>query len=62
MRLKGKEYDKRLAEYSYDTLLLISECMSHPREVYQQCRLITSDSNLNEEEVVKRLKELLATE
>jgi hypothetical protein len=35
MRLKGKEYDKRLAEYSYDTLLLISECMSHPREVYQ---------------------------
>lgn len=28
MRLKGKEYDKRLAEYSYDTLLLISECMN----------------------------------
>lgn len=62
MRLKGEAYDKRLAEYSYNTLLLISEGMKRPREVYQQCRDITTNSELTEEEVVKQLKKLLAEE
>ena len=59
MRLKGKEYDKRLAEYSYNTLLLISKTMLLPREMLYRSLDITTNSELNEEEVVKRLKELL---
>lgn len=60
MRLKGEEYDKRLEGYSYDTLLLISECMNSPREVLYRSLDITTDSELTEEEVVTRLKELLS--
>ena len=62
MRLQGDDYSKRLEGYAYETLLLISEGMKQPRNVYQQCRNITSDSELSEEEVVKRLKEVLETQ
>ena len=60
MRLQGEAYSKRLREYSDDTILLISECMNRPREVLDRSLNITTDSELNEEEVAKRLKELLA--
>ena len=62
MRLKGEELSKRLEGYTDDTIYLISECMNSPREVYQKCRDITTNSELTEEEVVKQLKKLLAEE
>ena len=58
MRLKGKEYESRLQGYSYSTLVLMSEIMKMPREVYAQGRLITSDSELTEEQVVAKLTAL----
>ena len=58
MRLKGKEYEQRLQGYSYSTLVLMSEIMGMPREVYDKGRLITSDSELTEEQVVEKLKAL----
>ena len=60
MILKGEAYSKRLEKFTDDTMLLISKVMSLPREVVYQCLDIISDSELNEEEVVKRLKNLLA--
>ena len=59
MRLKGEDLSKRLREYTDDTMYLISEAMSHSREMNRKCRDITTNSELTEEEVVKRLKVLL---
>ena len=59
MRLKGEAYSERLEDYSDYTLYLISRGRVLPREEYQKCRDITTNSELNEEEVQKRLKEIL---
>ena len=58
MRLKGKEYEQRLSEFSKSTLVLISEIMSLPKVVYEKGRDITTNSELTEEEVVEQLKKL----
>lgn len=62
MRLKDEALSKRLEGYTDNTIYLISEGMNRPREVYRQCRDIVTNSELNEEEVVKQLKMLLAEE
>ena len=61
MRLKGQAYSDRLRAYSRSTLLLISEVMSLPKEVYQKGRDITTNSELEEKEVVNQLQELKNT-
>ena len=58
MRLKGQEYTDRLEAFSHSTLVLISEIMSLPKEVYENGRDITTNSELSEEEVVRQLQEL----
>ena len=60
MRLKELDLDKRLAGYSHDTLGLISKIMTLSRETLYKMLDITTDSELTEEEVVVRLKALLA--
>ena len=59
MHLNGEEYSKRLEAYSYDTLLLISEGHMLPREWYLRAQDITTNSELNEEQVAEGLRELL---
>ncbi len=59
MRLSGEEYSKRLEGYSMSTIRLISQGHALPKEWYKKARDITTDSELNEEQVVERLKELL---
>ena len=58
MRLTVKEYEKRLAGYSHSTLVLMSEIMGMPREVYYKGQTITTDSDLTEEQVVEKLTAL----
>ena len=58
MRLSGEEYSKRLAEYSDDTIRLISR-INPIRELQTQLSEITTNSELTEEEVVEKLQELL---
>ena len=58
MRLNEKEYRQRLKAYSDSTIVLISEIMYLPREVYEKGRDITTNSELNEEQVVEQLKKL----
>lgn len=58
MRLKGKNLDERLAKYSRSTLVLISEIMRLSRETVYKMLDITTDSELNEEQVVEKLLEL----
>ena len=60
MRLKGEEYSRRLKAYSDDTIRLLSEIMCLPKELYYRGRDITTNSELNEEQVVEALKALLA--
>ena len=60
MRLKGQEYSNRLENYAYSTLLMISELMSMPREVVYKTLDITTNSELDEEQVVEQLKKLKA--
>ena len=59
MRLKGQEYSNRLRGYSRSTLVLISKVMGMPEEVYDKGRDITTNSELTEEQVVERLKQLI---
>ena len=59
MRLKGVDYDKRLAGYSHSTLGLMSKIMCLPEQMYDKGRDITTNSELTEEQVVAALKELL---
>ena len=61
MRLKGKDYEQRLKEYSKSTIQLIMDCNYASKEVALKMSDITTDSELTEEEVVKKLKELLAS-
>ena len=58
MRLSVKEYEQRLREYSYSTLVLMSEISKMPREVYDKGSMITTDSELTEEQVVEKLMAL----
>ena len=58
MRLNEEEYRQRLKAYSDSTIVLISEIMYLPREVYEKGRDITTNSELNEEQVVEQLKKL----
>ena len=60
MRLKGQDYEERLEVFSHSTLALISEIMALPKEIYEKGRDITTNSELNEEEVVEQLKALKA--
>ena len=59
MRLKGEEYRKRLSEYSKSTLELISWGLTTNEETVIKMHDITTDSELNEEEVRTKLIELL---
>ena len=61
MRLSGEEYSKRLEEFSYDTLLLMSELMKSTREKAIKMSDITTDSTLTEEQVVEKLSLLLSS-
>ena len=60
MRLSGEAYSKRLREYSDDTIRLISRTHGLDRADYAAVRDITTNSELNEEQVTEKLKELLA--
>ena len=59
MRLKDEEYRKRLAGYSHSTIELISWANSCTIEVALKATDITTDSELSEKEVRKKLIELL---
>ena len=59
MRLNAKEYRKRLRGYSYDTIHLISQTHAFDREDLYAATDITTDSELNEEQVAEKLKELI---
>ena len=59
MRLKGEEYRKRLRAYSKSTLELISWGLTTNEETVIKMHEITTDSELNEEEVRTKLIELL---
>ena len=61
MRLSGEEYSKRLRAYSDDTIRLISQTHAFDREDNAAARDITTNSELNEEQVAEKLKELIAT-
>ena len=61
MRLQGDDYSKRLESYAYDTIFLMSKCMGMPKEFNYRMHDITTDSELNEEEVAKRLRDLIGT-
>ena len=60
MRLKGEEYSKRLEGYSDATLQLISDIKRLSKAEILEAAEITTDSELTEEEVVAKLKELQA--
>ena len=59
MRLQGEEYSKRLEGYSYDTLFLLSKAMCLPKAFNDSVHDITTDSELDEKEVARRLRKLL---
>ena len=61
MRLSGDDYSKRLEEYSNFTLVLISaiHCRTK-KETISRAHDITTDSELDEKQVVEKLLELLA--
>ena len=61
MRLKGEEYRKRLRAYSKSTLELISWGLTTNEETVIKMHDITTDSELNEEEVRTKLIELLSS-
>ena len=58
MRLKGKELEERLSEYSKSTLDLIMQILPISHETSAAVREITSNSELTEEQVVAALKRL----
>ena len=59
MRLKGKDYEQRLREYSRSTIQLIMDINHTTKEAALKKLDITTDSELTEEQVVERLKKLL---
>ena len=58
MRLKGKEYRQRLAEYSKSTLQLISAGLTTNEETVEEMHEITTNSELSEAEVRSKLIQL----
>ena len=62
MRLSGEEYSKRLRGFSRDTIRLISDLNASTKEKALKKIDITTDSTLTEEEIVQKLKEILASE
>ena len=58
LRLSGREYSKRLEGYSYETLKLISYLGGFDRETLLLSNEITTNPNLDEEEVVHKLLKL----
>ena len=61
MKLSGEAYRKRLREYSDDTIRLISLTHALDREDLYAATDISTNSELNEEQVAEQLKELIAT-
>ena len=61
MRLNGEAYSKRLREYSDDTIRLIMQAHGLDKESVYAASEIASESDLTEEQVAEKLKELLAT-
>ena len=59
MRLSGEAYSDRLAKFSKSTLQLLVDVRTISREMAYKASDITTDSELNEEEVVERLEALL---
>ena len=58
MRLKGEEYSRRLEGYATSTLQLISDINGMSKEKALKMSTITTNSEYNEEEVVRLLTEL----
>ena len=58
MRLKGEAYSRRLESYSDSTIRLIMELNSMDKETALKESDITTDSELDETEVVRRLENL----
>ena len=60
MKLSGDAYSKRLREYSDDTIRLIAQTHGLDKEHLLAGITITTNSELSEEQVVEKLKELIA--
>ena len=58
MRLSGKAYEQRLAEFSRSTLALLMEISPISIETARATTEITANSELSEEQVVAALKRL----
>ena len=58
MFLKAEEYEQRLEAYTDSTLQLIMDINSTSKELADKALKITTNSELNEEQVVEQLKKL----
>jgi hypothetical protein len=61
MKLSGEAYDKRLREFSDDTIRLIMQAHGLDKESVFAASEIASESDLTEEQVAEQLRELIAT-
>lgn len=61
MRLNGEAYARRLRNYSNSTIQLIMDMDCISKEVARKASDITTNSDLTEEQVVAKLKELKNT-
>ena len=59
MRLSGEDYSKRLRSFSHFTLVLISEVQSISKNAAEKGLGITTNSELNEEQVIEKLIEII---
>ena len=60
MRLRGEKYSRRLREYTDSTMQLIMDIGGISKEAAVKRNEITTNSELNEEQVVEALKKLKA--
>ena len=61
MRLKDEAYSERLESFATSTLRLLCDVQNISKKKAYQASDITTNSELTEEEVVRRLKELLVS-
>ena len=59
MRLSGEDYSKRLRSFSHFTLVLMSEVQSISKNAAEKGLGITTNSELNEEQVIEKLIEII---